>query len=108
MLKRAAWLALKIEAVLFLILAAAVILTNTFLQPGPHSDSLVLVYEPCLTVAVSCGGNCQSLEVGSNRDEDLSWPGRMVVGAPTSNCHLERQVHVTRFKTPPADPPDST
>jgi len=46
MLKRAAWLALKIEIVLFLILAAAVILTNTFLQPGPHSSSLVFVAVP--------------------------------------------------------------
>jgi hypothetical protein len=46
MLKKAAWLALKIEAGLFSILVAATILTNVFFNPGPHSDSLILVYVP--------------------------------------------------------------
>jgi hypothetical protein len=46
MLKRAAWLAFKIEAGLFAILVVLAILTNVFLQPGPHSDSLILVFVP--------------------------------------------------------------
>ena len=46
MLKRAAWLAFKIEAGLFSILVASAILTNVFFHPGPHSDSLILVYVP--------------------------------------------------------------
>jgi len=46
MLKRAAWLAFKIEAGLFSILVVAAILTNVFFNPGPHSESLILVYVP--------------------------------------------------------------
>jgi hypothetical protein len=46
MLKKAAWLAFKIEARLFSILVAAAILTNVFFNPGPHSESLILVYVP--------------------------------------------------------------
>lgn len=44
MLKKAAWLAFKIEVVLFSILVGSAVLTNVFLHPGPHSDSLILVY----------------------------------------------------------------
>jgi hypothetical protein len=46
MLKRAAWLALKIEVVSFLILVVSFVLTKVFLHPGPDSSSLVLVYVP--------------------------------------------------------------
>ena len=46
MLRKAAWLAFKIEVVLFLILVASSVLTNVFLHPGPDSSSLVLVYVP--------------------------------------------------------------
>jgi len=46
MLRKAAWLAFKIEVVLFLILVASAVLTNVFLHPGPHSSSLILVYVP--------------------------------------------------------------
>ena len=46
MLKKAAWLAFKIEVVLFSILVGSAVLTNVFLHPGPHSDSLILVYVP--------------------------------------------------------------
>jgi hypothetical protein len=46
MLKRATWLALKIEAGLFSIVVAAAILTNAFFDPGPHSSSLILVFIP--------------------------------------------------------------
>ena len=46
MLKRAAWLAFKIEAGLFAILVVVAILTNVFFNPGPHSESLILVYVP--------------------------------------------------------------
>jgi hypothetical protein len=46
MLKRAAWPALRIEAGLFSIVVAAAIQTNVFLDPGPHSRSLILVYAP--------------------------------------------------------------
>jgi len=57
MLKKAARLAFKIEVVLFSIVVAAAILTNVFLNPGPHSSSLILVYVPALSqfagVAVS-------------------------------------------------------
>lgn len=48
MLKRAAWLAFKIEVVLFLILVASVALTGAILQPGPDSSSLIFVYVPLL------------------------------------------------------------
>ena len=46
MLKRAAWIGFKIEAVLFSILVASAVFTNVFLHPGPHSESLILVYVP--------------------------------------------------------------
>lgn len=46
MLRKAAWLAFKIEAVLFLILVASFVLTMVFLHPGPDSSSLALVYVP--------------------------------------------------------------
>ena len=46
MLRKAAWLAFKIEVVLFSILVASAVLTNVFLDPGPHSRSLILVYVP--------------------------------------------------------------
>src|SRR4030095_4981235 len=46
MLKKAAWLAFKIEVVLFSILVASTVFTNVFLNPGPHSSSLNLFYIP--------------------------------------------------------------
>jgi hypothetical protein len=48
MLRKAAWLALKIEVVLFLILAASILLTGVSLHPGPDSRSLMFVYVPLL------------------------------------------------------------
>src|SRR5262245_53426603 len=44
MLKKAAWIALKIEAGLFSIVVAAAILTNVLFHPGPHSGSLIFVH----------------------------------------------------------------
>jgi hypothetical protein len=46
MLRRATWLAFKIEVVLFLILVASFVFTIVFFHPGPHSESLILVYVP--------------------------------------------------------------
>jgi hypothetical protein len=46
MLKKAAWLALKIEVVSFSILVACTVFTNVFINPGPHSSSLILFYVP--------------------------------------------------------------
>jgi len=48
MLKKAAWLALKIEVVLFLILVAGVALTGFLIRPGPDSESSLVVYVPLL------------------------------------------------------------
>ena len=48
MLKRAAWLAFKIEVVLFLILVASVALTGFLIRPGPDSESSLVVYVPLL------------------------------------------------------------